>query len=106
MLCALRDLEATDRQGRRPPIRTARLTDGKVVSEEFGGELESAYHRMAMQADKYFVGQLRLLMQPFSWLPPIPRAAASEPQAIGRHRIQSERQQCGVGWGRLRRLWV
>jgi hypothetical protein len=58
----------------RVKSRTTRMTDGRLVSEKFDGELEgSAYERMAMQAGEQLVGQLRLLMQPFSWLLPFPR---------------------------------
>jgi len=50
---------------------TTRLTDGKLVSEKFDGELDgSAYERMATQASEQFASQLRLLMLPFSWLLP------------------------------------
>lgn len=53
--------------------RTTRMTDGKLVSEKFDGELDgSAFERIAMQAHAQFVGQLRAMMQPFSWLFPPP----------------------------------
>lgn len=51
--------------------RTTRLTDGKLVSERFDGELDgSAYERMATQVSEQFASQLRLLTLPFSWLLP------------------------------------
>jgi hypothetical protein len=53
---------------------TKRLAGGKLVSEEFEGELEGgAFEQMATQAGEQFAGQLRLLMQPFSWLLPLHR---------------------------------
>lgn len=53
----------------RVKSRTTRLTDGKLVSEKFDGELDgSAYERMATQASEQFASQMRLLMQPLSWL--------------------------------------
>ena len=58
----------------RVKSRATRLADGKLVSERFDGELEgNAYEQMAFQAREQLVGQLRLLMQPFSWLLSSPR---------------------------------
>jgi hypothetical protein len=58
----------------RVTSRTKRLAGGKLVSEEFDGELDGrAYERMATQASEAFAEQLRLLMQPFSWLLPFHR---------------------------------
>ena len=54
--------------------RTTRLTDGKLVSENFDAEVEGgAYERLAAQATEQFASQLRLMMQPFRWLLPFPR---------------------------------
>ena len=58
----------------RVKSRATRLVDGKLISEKFEGELEGgAYERMARQAGDQFASQLRVLMQPFSWLLPSPR---------------------------------
>ncbi len=41
-------------------FRTARLTDGKLASERFEGELDSAaYQRMAAEAQAEFVEKMR-----------------------------------------------
>jgi hypothetical protein len=52
--------------------RKTRLEDGKLTSEAFEGELDrSAYEQMVSEAQHYFLGQTKLLLQSLSWfLPP------------------------------------
>src|SRR4051795_4167064 len=56
------------RTGQRTRVKTSsqRLAGGKLVSENFEGEIDGgAYQRLAQQATEQFFGQLELLMQPF-----------------------------------------